>query len=124
MSIFIRDEYDDSLQESTLTNYMAISDADGLPLAAHTSNGDEYCGIFAEEGFNEDGCSALKLRQWNPEKGPLTVTDGAGRDVILTPWEIPVVCDELMLCDAAQAAALIDLIKRASAMFGWDLRGK
>lgn len=124
MKIFIRDEYDGSLQETTLTNYMAAGDAAGAPLAAHTSSGDEYCGIFAEEDRDAEGGSILKLKQWDPEKGPLTAADGAGRNVILMPWEIPAVCDELMICDAAQAAALINLIKRASAMFGWDLRGK
>ena len=121
MTIFIRDEDDGSLRESTLTDYMAISAADGARLAAHTSDGDEYCGIFAEEGHDYEARSILMLKQWDPEKGPLTVTDGVGRDVILLPWEMPDVCGQITVCDAAQAAALIALIKRASAMFGWDL---
>lgn len=126
MKIFVYRDDEDSTEETTLDEWMAMSDDDGVPLAAHSANGDAFCGIFAQEAVFADFKSTLLLVQWDPAKGPLLTTDDAGRDVIVPPPHLfdragSGVCDTLMVCDAAQAVALIGVITRFAALVGWDL---
>lgn len=126
MKIYIYRPDEDSTEETTLDEWMSTTDEDGVPLAAHSANGDALCGIFAQEAVYADYESTLLLVQWDPEKGPILTTDAAGREVIVSPPHLfdgagSGVCDTLMVCDAAQAAALIGVITRFAAMVGWDL---
>lgn len=124
MTLFYRDADDGTLSETTLTKCMAACDVDGTPLVAHSASGDEFRGIFLEEGMSDEG-SVILLTQWNPAKGPIAVADDAGRDVLVDACALSgfpqSVCDTLMLCDAAQAAALVKAVTRFSALLGWDL---
>lgn len=124
MTLFYRDEDNGTLSETTLTECLSTRDVDGTFFAAHSANGDEFCGIFLEEGVSDEG-SIIFLTQWNPAKGPITVADDAGRDVLVDACALSgfpqSVCDSLMLCDAAQAAALVKAVTRFSALLGWDL---
>lgn len=124
MTLYYRDADDGTLSETTLTECMAACDVDGTFFVAHSANGDEFRGIFLEEGLSDEG-SVIVLTQWNPAKGPIAVTDDAGRDVLVDACALSgfpqSVCDTVMLCDAAQAAALLKAVTRFSALMGWNL---
>lgn len=125
-TLYVSDCDDNSVYEVSLTEYMSIQDPNGVPLAAHTACGDDFRGIFVSEidtGFFSE--PAIALTQWDPARGDLTVTDDAGRAWLVPPGacgdRIGDVCDRLLICDAAQAVALIQTISRATELVGWEV---
>lgn len=120
------DNGEGKLVKKSLAAYMSVIDKDtGAPIVANPSCGADYHAIFTEKAVNECGDTVILIRQWNPEKGDLTVADRAGRAVLASSIssddEPQDVCDRLMIHDVVQAAEMIKLITRMSAMLGWNL---